>query len=242
MDLTVVLTRSWYPLMEFDGICPTLSTYFGKASLLVTYQCSHQCHWMSGQGSSAKILGKQFIPHLLQIVHANYRGFNIFKRPARDASLWMGTLPHFWSWNDFTMSVCVFAHWIIMVEACSRFQNMSARRAPRRKRWSLVRTRVWTWTKWTKNSAKKASDPILQGDRGISLISGFQFSLIWGSKQCTGNGQDEGSSCFIGLVRCAIQGIRKETTRALVGEDLQLYLSPKNRLNKYNIINIYIYT
>ena len=146
-------------------------------------------------------------------------------------------------------SQCRFAslHIDIMVEACSQFQNMSARRAPRRKRWSLVLPSQNPGVKLNKMDQQthpKRLDPILQGDRGISHL-GFQFSLIWGSKQCTSDGQDEGSSCFIGLVRCAIQGIRKETTRALArscherkGLQDAIVSKPKNRLN---IIYIYIY-
>lgn len=159
---------------------------------------------MTGQGSSAKILGKRFIPHLLQIVHivhANYREVSIFSTSGKGYVSLGGNFAPLLILNDSQcpLRLCTLTSWWRRAHSF-KIRLQEGHQEENDDPWcSPVRTRVLNLNKKDQKLSQKGW--ILQGSRGISHL-GFQFSLIWGSKQCTSNGQDEGSSCFVGLLRC----------------------------------------
>ena len=135
---------------------------------------------------SKNLAGKQFISHLLQIVHANYRGFKIFNvRPGILLSFGWELCPTFaleMIYDRCQLRLCTLTSWWRRAHGF-KISLQKGHQEENDDPWCFrVATLVW------KNSAKTVQN------------KATEVSLIWGSKQCTSNRQDEGSRCFIGLL------------------------------------------
>ncbi len=199
--------------------------------------------------------GKQFISHLLQIVHANYRGFKIFNvRPGILLNFGWELCPTFdleMIYDRCQLRLCTLTSWWRRAHGfkiCLQKGHQEENDDP----WCFrVATLVW------KNSAKNVQNKATECYRGVSHLrfqTVHQQSPRWGqqlfhwSPKCLKVPRSVG--CRLrpnprqawksqSVVRCAIQRIRKETTRALVGLlGLQIRICHKEKFTKYHSIQV----